>query len=159
MGLRFKEQEYGDCFFVTTSFHQSKSFGNIEGVYDILAESLNFRLQKTNSVLPAYVLMPSHIHLLLLLDGKHLASFMRDFKKYTSQKHLISLCESNSVWQPRYNRQAVWSMDVLRTKINYIHNNPVKAGLVDSPDKWRYSSAPSYLLGDSGPVNVFTEWY
>jgi len=159
MGLRFKGQEYGECFFVTTSFHQSQKFGDIKGVYEILADSINFQLRKTDSKMLAYVFMPSHIHLLLLLDGKKLAGFMRDFKKFTAQKHLIDLCKSNPVWQFRYDRQAVWSMDVVYTKIKYIHNNPVKASLVDSPEKWRYSSAYSYILEDNGPINIFTGWH
>ena len=43
--------------------------------------------------------------------------------------------------------------DVLRQKIEYIHYNPVKAGLVDRPEYWRYSSARNYL-GQDGVLDI-----
>jgi REP element-mobilizing transposase RayT len=159
MGLRFEGQKYGECFFITTSFLDRKPLGNIKGVYEILAESLNFRVEKSGARLLSYVFMPSHIHLVLLIEGKILPGLMRDFKKYTAQKHLIKLCKSNPIWQPRYGRQAIWSEKILQTKINYIHNNPIKAGLVDSIEDWQYSSAADYLGRDNGPVVVWKNWH
>ena len=158
MGLRFKNQDYGSCFFVTTSFINNSNFGLIDGVYDILVEAIDFRLDKEQSKLLAYVLMPSHLHMVMLIGGVALSDSMRDFKKYTAQKHLIEMCKSNPVWQERFDRQAVWSYDVLKTKIDYIHNNPVKAGLVDSPERWPYSSAADYMGLGIGPIEVWKEW-
>jgi len=85
MGLRYKEQQFGSSFFVTTTFKEHAPFGDISGVYEQLAESLSYRLNETQSKLAAYVFMLSHIHLFLFIDGKSLAAFMRDFKKYTAQ--------------------------------------------------------------------------
>ena len=109
MGLRLEDQEYGSCFFITTSFIDRRSFGAIDGVYEAIAEAISFRVNRTKSKLMAYVLMPSHIHLVLLIDGNKLSGFMRDFKKYTSQKSLKQLCKSRNIWQSRYDRQAIWS--------------------------------------------------
>ena len=159
MGLRLKNQEYGNCFFVTTSFKNHHPLGNIKGVYEALAEALNYRVLKTKSKLIAYLFMPSHIHLLLIINGKTLSNFMRDFKKYTAQKSLSGLCSTRSVWQSRYDRQAIWNYDLLETKLEYIHNNPVKAGLVNMPDKWYYSSAGDYIGRTDNPVMVWKDWY
>jgi len=159
MGLRFKNQDFGSCFFITTSFANNNNFGLIDGVYEILAEAINFRLDKERSKLLAYVFMPSHLHMVLLIGGVALSDFMRDFKKYTAQKHLIEICKSNPVWQERFDRQAIWSYDVLTTKIEYIHNNPVKAGLVDSSEKWLYSSAGDYMGRGKSPVEICKEWW
>jgi REP element-mobilizing transposase RayT len=86
MGLRFPEQIHGQYFFVTTTFKDWQPLGNIPGMYEALAKSLAFCLDKYGALVLAYVFMPSHIHLILNIDGHHLGSFMRDFKKYIAQK-------------------------------------------------------------------------
>ncbi|NMC44560.1 MAG: hypothetical protein GYA46_11630, partial [candidate division Zixibacteria bacterium] len=91
MSLRLTSQEYETCFFVTTSFGGRQPYGNRPGVYETLADSLIFYLEKYGSRLPAYIFMPTHIHLLLLLDGKQLGNFVRDFKKYLAQEPLKRL--------------------------------------------------------------------
>ncbi|MBV6478800.1 MAG: hypothetical protein HGGPFJEG_01557 [Ignavibacteria bacterium] len=47
---------------------------------------------------------------------------------------------------------------VLRTKVNYVHYNPVKAGLVLNPEDWKYSSARNYMFGDHSIIEVNTKW-
>ena len=109
MGLRLINQKSASCFFVTTSFNNHTELGNIPGVYEILAESIVNRLDNTQSKLIGYVLMPSHIHLLLMIDGDKLSAFMRDFKKFTSQKSLKRFSEDSSLWEAGYDRVAIWS--------------------------------------------------
>jgi REP element-mobilizing transposase RayT len=159
MGLRFKDQIFGTSFFITTSFRDRIQFGNIAGVYEQLADTLSFELAKTKSKLIAYALMPSHIHLFLFVDGKLLAGFMRDFKKFTAQKSLPQLCRTRRLWQYRYDRQAIISKKLVDAKIAYIHNNPVRAGMVEYPEDWKWSSAADYLGRTNGPVPVSTDWY
>jgi REP element-mobilizing transposase RayT len=158
MSLRFKQQIFGECFFITTSFNNRIKLGSKNGVYEVLTESLNYRLEKTDSRLIAYVFMPSHLHLVLIIKGRRLAGFMRDFKKYTAQKTLKEITNLKKIWQDRYDRQAIWSEKVLLTKIEYIHYNPVKSGLVETPEDWYYSSAPDYAGRENGPVKVWKEW-
>ncbi|MEW5995008.1 MAG: transposase [Candidatus Zixiibacteriota bacterium] len=159
MGLRFPEQIFGSCFFLTTSFYDRQRLGDIDGVYAALANSLRYCLEKYSARLPGYVLMPSHIHLLLVLDGDKLGGFMRDFKKYTAQKALKDCSvQSDRVWRHRYDRVAVYSENIFRQKLEYIHNNPVEAGLVDIPEQWPWSSAHAYITGGSGPLPVWREW-
>jgi REP element-mobilizing transposase RayT len=159
MGRRLTNQNTAEYFFVTTSFVSRQSYGNIDGVYDILSEALNFRADKTNAKVMAYVFMPSHIHLALKINGDNLSSFMRDFKKYTAQSSLASLIHKGKIWQDRYDRVAIWNEDILLQKIRCIHNNPVKAGLVGDSEKWRWSSAVDYIGRKNGPVKVWINWY
>jgi hypothetical protein len=49
MGLRLVNQEYGEYFFVTTSFVDRRDCGNQDGVYGVIAEALNFRAAKTDA--------------------------------------------------------------------------------------------------------------
>ena len=159
MGLRFKEQNLGECFFVTTSFENHRRLGEIDGVYEALSESLNHRLQVTESRVIAYVFMPSHIHMVILIKGDRLGGFMRDFKKFTAQKTIREITGGKKIWQDRYDRQAIYTEKVLRTKIRYIHENPVRSGLVDKPEAWHYSSAADYAGRGNGPLKLWKNWY
>jgi REP element-mobilizing transposase RayT len=159
MGLRFPQQILGSCFFVTTTFHDRRKHGQIEGVYSALADSLKFCLEKYKVLLPGYVLMPSHVHLLLVIDGNSLADFMRDFKKFVSQKALKDCgIDDTQIWMPRYDRVAIHSEKAFRQKLKYIHNNPVRSGLVGIAKDWIWSSAGSYISDKPGPLPVWKEW-
>ena len=159
MGLRFPEQIHGEYFFITTTFTDWAKLGKIENVYESLAESMNFYNNRYLSRTIAYVFMPSHIHFILHIDGKQLGNYMRDFKKFISQKSLrVVLNSKGSIWMPRYDRVIINSDITMRTKIEYIHYNPVKAGLVSEPYDWYWSSAKEYLIGEEGVIPVFKDW-
>jgi putative transposase len=159
MGLRLKYQEFGECFFITTSFLDHMPIGNNPGVYEILATGINYQINETGAKIISYVFMSTHIHFVVNKNGKKLSDMMRDFKKYTAQKALLAYCPSKKVWQYRYDRQAILSEDVLLTKIEYIHNNPVKAGLAKYPHDWYWSSASDYIDRNSGPIAVWKDWH
>jgi REP element-mobilizing transposase RayT len=158
MGFRFREQQYGQCFFVTTSFEKHRKLGEIDGIYEALSQSLNHINQATESLLISYIFMPSHLHMVMLIKGDRLAGLMRDFKKFTAQKTIKDIVGGGKIWQDGYDRQVIYTEKVLITKINYIHCNPVKAGLVDKPEDWYYSSAADYAGRENGPVLVWKEW-
>ncbi len=134
--------------------------GDIEipGVYELLAESIVNRLLKTDSKLLGYVLVPSHVHMILLINGELLSAFMRDFKKFTAQKSLKHLREEGKLWQERYDRVAIINPKILLIKLNYIHDNPVIAKLVSKPEDWYWSSASDYFREKEGPLPVWRDW-
>ncbi|MFH2056255.1 MAG: transposase [bacterium] len=159
MGLRFADQKNEICFFVTTTFREWHQYGLVAGVYEAMADSLGFYSRKYEARVAGYVFMPSHIHLLLFIDGDKLPRFMRDFKKYVSQKSSpdLGITEKN-IWMPRYDRVAIRSDRVFRTKLDYIHSNPRRAGLVDIEEAWRWSSAADYVTDSRGEVLVWKDW-
>jgi REP element-mobilizing transposase RayT len=61
------------------------------------------------------------------------------------------------VWMDRYDELAVYSPDVLLTKINYIHENPVRKGLVRRPEDWLYSSYRNYYFCDESLLSIDRE--
>lgn len=159
MGLRFSQQQYGTCFFVTTTFKEWAPLGNLNGFYPALTESLVFCTTKFSVLIAGYVLMPTHIHLLIFVDGLKLSGFMRDFKKFIAQKVIRDLKgKGESVWMHRYDRVAIYSNRILREKLNYIHHNPVKAGLVKNSEDWEWSSARDYTSGVEGKIPVWKGW-
>ncbi len=183
MGLRGRSKFAGEVltFFVTTTaVNFAKIFAEGDSYCEILANALRFQLEEHKAKLLAYVFMPSHIHLIVTLPtGKSLSDFMRDFKKYTSTRmrqrveqdrkdRILQTLRRNAggkrnqvfkLWMDRFDDLIVENDKTLIIKIEYIHNNPVKAGLVNKAENWTYSSAADYLGRKNGPVPVFTDWH
>ena len=115
----------------------------------------------------AYVIMTNHIHFVARVDeGLSMSDFLRDFKSYTA-KGLIDKIVNNQtesrkewmlshfadkgnqnplnkkwqLWQNGSHPTLLYSNDVINQKINYIHQNPVRAGFVNEPHEYLYSSA------------------
>jgi hypothetical protein len=64
-----------------------------------------------------------------------------------------------AIWQKRFYDFSVWSEHKRIEKLRYMHRNPVKRGLVEQPDQWKWISFRSYCFGERGPVRVnFQEW-
>ncbi|MBD3382008.1 MAG: hypothetical protein GF404_07415 [candidate division Zixibacteria bacterium] len=159
MGLRYKNQNDFNCFFATTTFQDWKEYGNVPGMYEALAGSLAFCLEKYEANLIGYVFMPNHIHLLLVIDGSELSSFMRDYKKYIAQKAKTDLgIKEKKIWMPRYDRVVIVDKNLILTKLNYIHNNPVKAKLVSDQQKWKWSSAGDYFSDSESQLKISKDW-
>lgn len=124
-----------------------------------MAKSLVFCLEKYGARCIGYVFMPTHIHFLIAIDGNRLGDFMRDFKKYVAQKVIADHgILSSRVWQARYDRVAILSPDVLRIKLQYIHDNPVRARIATSAKDWLWSSAGAYMDGRETIVPIWREW-
>jgi putative transposase len=51
-----------------------------------------------------------------------------------------------------------WTNKKRDEKLRYMHDNPVKRGLVAAPEDWRWSSYRHYFLDESGPVRVNERW-
>ena len=61
------------------------------------------------------------------------------------------------VWEEGNHPQLIETESVMRQKLDYIHQNPVKRGYVDRPEHWRYSSARNYA-GQPGLIEVERAW-
>jgi putative transposase len=65
---------------------------------------------------------------------------------------------ASPLWQPRYYDFNVWSYARQTEKLRYIHRNPVRRGLVQSPEEWAWSSFRHYLSGADGIVELESHW-
>jgi REP element-mobilizing transposase RayT len=104
---------------------------------------------------------------------------MRDFKKHVSKQVVQKLAEdgkkdllesfvvpvekskkrSHQVWMDEFWDENVYSEWFFRQKLDYIHSNPVKCGLVKSSDEYRYSSFRNYFLDDESVIRIDrVEW-
>ena len=57
-------------------------------------------------------------------------------------------------WMPRYDDFLVTSEEQYNRKLNYIHNNPIKAGISGRPEDYPFSSARNWLLGEPGIITI-----
>lgn len=145
---------------------------------DILVESFQFCQKEKGLILHAYVIMSNHIHLLARAkESFWLSDIIRDFKKFTHNQMMPviqSEVESRRLWmlhQFKYygNRNSknenyqIWTNnnhpeecitpDFTQIKLKYIHENPVRAGIVYNPEDYMYSSASNYA-GLKGILDV-----
>lgn len=138
---------------------------------DILIKNLQHcRLHKELSV-GAYVIMTNHMHVIWQSRSGKLSGTVRDFKSFCT-KELIAAIESNpesrrawllrafrfhaggtnqnkdyKIWTSNNHPEQIFSENFLRIKLNYIHDNPVRAGWVEKAEDYLYSSASNYILG------------
>ena len=66
--------------------------------------------------------------------------------------------QKRKFWMDRFDDEVIRNVGMLRTKLEYIHNNPVQAGLAGTPEEYKCSSARNYVLGDHSVIEVFTDW-
>ena len=103
--------------------------------------------------LRAYVVMPNHCHVLIQTNGTcALGQIVLSWKSFTARRinewklrhnRRDLIATGRRVWYPDYWDRYVRSLEHFEKVVWYIENNPVKAGLVDAPGAWRWSSASS----------------
>jgi hypothetical protein len=106
---------------------------------------------------------------------------MRDFKKHTSKQITAAILSENEsrkewmmnrfeyagkndnkikyykFWQDGNEAKPINNFEFLKQKIDYIHNNPVKAEIVEYPEQYKFSSAIDYA-GGKGLLNILLAW-
>ena len=140
---------------------------------DIIIESMAYCQKEKGLIIYAYVIMSNHLHLIAAAkaESKGLSAILGDFKRHTAKqilKNTKTQPESRREWllnifayHAKYNSNnsnyQVWlqhnrpieliSPKWIKQKLNYIHQNPVRAGLVAESHHYLYSSATNYRDG------------
>ncbi|RYG10994.1 MAG: transposase [Chitinophagaceae bacterium] len=168
-GDRYFITEQQDTYFITcTVVDWVDLFTRI--VYkQIIVDSLNHCIKEKGLVLNGWVLMTNHLHFIARCEKPHrMSDFLRDFKKFTSKRLVTTIMdteESRREWildkfgfaarsTHRADNYKLWKddnhainlvdIDALE-KLYYIHDNPVKTGIVENPADYLYSSARDYV--------------
>jgi len=109
-----------------------------------------------------FVVMPEHVHLLISEPRQSPLATAIQSLKLAVTKRLHNIGTEHSVtpplWHKRYYDHNVRSHESFTGKLRYIHNNPVKRGLVKAPEDWLWSSFRHYSLGEIGVVEIESEW-
>lgn len=145
---------------------------------DILLESLSFCQANKGMEIAAWCIMTNHVHLVFRCTGpERPEQVLGDFKRFTSNQIVRAIKENpkesrrefllerfkkaaasssnvrhNQFWRHDNKPIELWSNTVIQEKINYIHRNPIEAGLVYNAVDYVYSSARDYA-GNQGLLN------
>jgi len=128
----------------------------------IILDSLKFLVKDKRIWLYGYVIMPNHVHILWRKQAVWIdKNVQQHFSKFTAQQLKLSLLSNSGdinnykstqndreyqFWERRPYKATMYNRKTLEEKLDYIHYNPVKAGLCDLPDDYVYSSAGYYIL-------------
>lgn len=159
---------------LTFSTYRRHRFLLKERVRQWFAEALQSQRRKHPVDVWAYVLMPDHVHLLVAPRDEQvdIARFVGRIKEGVSRRAMAWLAENDPAWldqltlsdrarptrhfwQPGggYDRN-VTNESTLGAMIDYIHANPVRAGLVEKPTDWEWSSARWYTGVKDVPIAI-----
>ncbi|MGE5423140.1 MAG: REP-associated tyrosine transposase [Ignavibacteriales bacterium] len=93
----------------------------------------------------AYCLMDNHVHLLINIKEQELASIMKGIAVRYATFYNWKQSRVGHVFQDRFKSEPIEDDQYLLTAVRYIHNNPVKARMVEKPSDYRWSSYSEYL--------------
>ncbi|MBI5887043.1 MAG: transposase [Deltaproteobacteria bacterium] len=172
MRTRYKTVESGAVYFMTSTIVEWIPIFTSSLYCDVIIDSLKYCMGNKGLKICAYAIMDNHIH--LVASGEKFPLVMKDFKSYTARgiiqaaqigrkdwllnqlkfyKRFHKTGSEHQVWQEGFHSQEITTEEMLRQKIEYIHNNPLRRGLVERPEHWSYSSASNYISG-AGRLDV-----
>lgn len=179
MSTKYKIRDQTKLYFITFSVIDWIDVFTRQVYRDVLLSSLNYCIEFKGLILYAYCIMSNHIHMIVSSrEGFKQEDIIRDFKKYTA-KEIIKLISQGShesrkswmlsyfknaglknsnnkkyqFWQQQFHPIELFSNRMMDSKLEYIHNNPVKAGIVEKPEDYLYSSARDYC-GRKGLIEI-----
>jgi putative transposase len=178
MSRKYKFQNSEGLYFVSFAVVNWIDLFVREQYCTILVDSLNYCQKEKGMEIYCWCIMPSHVHLIFRATEGNPDMVLGRYKEFTS-KQLVKEIEANAqesrrawllwmferaasksskvksrqVWQHNNQPIELWTAKVIQQKLNYIHQNPVKAGFVNASEHWRYSSAIDYA-GGRGLVDI-----
>ena len=177
MSTGYKISEQDELYYVTFQIVRWIDIFTRQIYRDIVIESLRFCQQNKGLEIYAFVIMSNHVHLLIRSEIGKLSDTIREFKSFTAKKILESINmeaesrrewmlnlfefsakqhkrnEKYQVWTHENHAEIVYGNQFMDSKINYIHENPVRAGIVEKQEDYFYSSARNYA-GLDGVLDV-----
>jgi REP element-mobilizing transposase RayT len=162
----YRKTYQGGLFFITLTVVGWIDIFTHKEYADIIVKNLEYCQKEKDLAIFAYVIMPSHIHLVVRRNEGLLSDWLRDFKSYTAKliikeienggfesrkEWLLHLFKYNAKFQAQNSKYMFWQKSnhptdlftekVIQQKIDYIHQNPVVANIVTEESYYYYSSA------------------
>ena len=150
--------------FFTATILEWKKLLKPDKYKDIVISSFRFLAKKNRIKMFSFVLMDNHIHLIWqMMPGNSIETVQRDFLKFSAQLIKEDLHENHPKVLAQFKVEAkdrkyqFWERNALSIelrrhtiflqKLDYIHRNPVRAGICSLPEEYKYSSALFYETG------------
>ncbi len=136
---------------------------------DIFLKNVQYCRQHKELKVGAYVIMSNHVHVIWQSACGRLSDTLRDFKSFCTKEFIETIENGNEsrkdwllhmfrfyanrtnqnkdykIWTGDNHPEEISSQEFLMTKLNYIHDNPVRAGWVSKPEDYLYSSSSNYI--------------
>ena len=174
----FKSNERNTFHYVTLVTYKRVPVFLSDRACEIFIATLEAVRQKYPYKLIGYVIMPDHVHAIINRSSdtisewlrhvrgnsaRHILAWLRNERHVTSLKKLeLTIPQkrhhTHAVWQKDPSVIDLWSPKFVRQKLNYLHLNPVRAGLCEHPAEWRWSSYRAYLPHTAGEVPIEVDW-
>jgi len=154
--------------FVTFSVFRRRRLLDHDHPKRILLGVLNEELQQHQGSCVGFVVMPDHVHAIIQFSTPgRLSRFMHGWKRKSSfhvrawyrraaARYFEGFGEGDRFWQPKYYSFEIDGESKLEEKLRYMHENPVRSGLVEQATDWKWSSARWYEWRRS--VGVPIQW-
>jgi len=180
MGRKYQIRDSEKLYFVTFTVVDWIEIFNHDEYREVFVESVKYCQAKKGLEVYAWCIMTNHIHMIISSSGEMLLpEIIRDLKSYTSRaiRKMLekSLTDSRKnrilaafketgkknkrnydfqLWQQHSHPIELSSNEMMDQRLDYVHYNPVKAGFVDSPEDWLWSSAMDYYGVGRGKLDL-----
>ena len=163
MGFAYNIKDQEAVHYVTFTVHQWADVFTRAVYVDELLNSLRYCQSQKGLEVFAWVIMSNHMHMIIRAKDNNLSDVIRDFKKFTSKAIYKSISENWKesrkewllkvlnyngkiwFWEEGYHGEEILSTEFYDSKVNYIHLNPVRAGIVEKEEEYLNSSAGEFF--------------
>jgi putative transposase len=148
----------GRIYFVTTKTWENREIFQGPENAGILVQCLLRYRDQGAYLLHEFVVMPNHLHLLLTPSGENsLEKAMQFIKGGSSHEIHLQRQHKMQIWQAGFHEQTVRDFGDYRSKVDYVHMNPVRSRLAQKPEDWTHSSATGKFRLDALPERFRTD--
>ena len=165
---RINENLPGVLHYVTGNVEKRRQIFRSKSNCRAFLEEIQSLRQKTLARLVCFVVMLDHFHLIVNVIDGDIQSWIGELKSRSARRLtgmnrdglFTTASGENQVWQESFRTLRLWSDWMIWQKINYIHNNPVKARLVESARDYQWSSFRSFYKLEEDPLlYVDQDWW
>jgi putative transposase len=170
---KYRIYDEGQFYFITSTVVDWIPIFIDDQYFNILIKAISFSQKEKGLNVHAYVLLDNHFH--MIISGQCISNIMGSIKSFTA-KQIIDILKKHEmrdmlekfrslkagyktesefqIWQEGFHPQLISSTEMFEQKLEYIHFNPVRRGIVNNPVDYYYSSAGFYYEGIQGPLEV-----
>ena len=149
---RFHDTDHSH--FITFSCRGRKPYLDSPAARDLVVDGLARTQDHYRFLVYGFCVMPEHVHVLLTEpEVKTVAEVIKSWKLSVTLRQPV-----RPFWEQRYYDFNVRTETKRVEKLRYTHRNPVKRGLVQRPEDWRWSSFAHYACGAECGVRIESEW-
>jgi len=124
----------------------------------LVLNALDFYRRRGDFALYGFVVMDNHLHIVIRpKNGCGLARIADNLKTWISRRNSAKPAGSR-LWERRYDDNAIQSQREMHQALDYLHNNPIRAHLVERAGEYPWSSIHNYLGGGKALIEVDTDW-